>query len=269
LKPFFLSIYSGSRSQLLTLPAIPALSSPLYRNAQEITGVRQSLPQISVALQNIIDENLKAAYKSFTAGPSKFTEALQLFTTILHSLLFVIVDSKKEIAEVKELIGLCREYTLGLKLELLRKDVTDPVRQLELAAYFTHCNIQQVHLLLSLRSAMSVAYKVKNFLSASSFARRLLEFDPAKEVADQARKVVKLCEQTPENAHKINYDERNPFFICGYSFSPIYKGNTSTQCPYCSTHYLPEHKDKLCNICGIAQIGKAAGGLQLVHERVR
>ena len=269
LKPYFMNLFSASRGHLLTIPAIPALSSALYRNSNEISSIRQSLPQLSVSLQSIIDESLKSAYKSFAVGPSKFTEALQLFTSILHSLLFIIVDSKKEIAEVKELIGLCREYIVGLKLELLRKDTTDPARQLELAAYFTHCNIQQVHLLLSLRSAMSVAYKVKNFLSASSFARRLLEFDPAKEVADQARKVVKLCEQTPENAHKISYDERNPFFICGFSFTPIYKGTPSIQCPYCSAHYLPEHKDKVCNICGIAQIGKATAGIQLVHERVR
>ena len=48
----------------------------------------------------------------------------------------------------------------------------DPKRNLELAAYLTHCNLQPLHLLISLRSAMSSAVKVKNFNTAASFSRR-------------------------------------------------------------------------------------------------
>jgi coatomer protein complex subunit alpha (xenin) len=70
-------------------------------------------------------------------------------------------------------------------VELQRKEAQDPVRQAELAAYFTHCNLQQVHLMLSLRSAMNCSYKIKNYGTAASFARRLLELDPKEDVATQ------------------------------------------------------------------------------------
>lgn len=73
-------------------------------------------------------------------------------------------------------------------MELQRKDpssASDPVRQMELSAYFTHCNLEPIHLMLSLRSAMTSAYKIKNYKDAASFARRLLELDPKEDVATQ------------------------------------------------------------------------------------
>jgi hypothetical protein len=46
------------------------------------------------------------------------------------------------------------------------------VRGMELAAYFTHCNLQPVHLALSLRSAMSIFFKAKNLSTCAHFCRR-------------------------------------------------------------------------------------------------
>lgn len=37
----------------------------------------------------------------------------------------------------------------------------DAKRQIELAAYFTHCALQPAHLLLALRMAMVAAFKVR------------------------------------------------------------------------------------------------------------
>jgi len=79
--------------------------------------------------------------------------------------------------------------------------------------------------------------------------------------------VVKFAEQNSTNAVKLNYDERNPFLICCHSFTPIYKGNPTVNCPYCNAPYLPQYKDKLCQVCGIAQIGKPCSGFQLINER--
>jgi coatomer protein complex subunit alpha (xenin) len=161
-------------------------------------------------------------------------------------------------------------------MESKRKDV-DPVRQAELAAYFTHCNLQQVHLLLCLRSAMNCAYKIKNFQTAGSFARRLLELEPKNDVAEQvgcrflsafdtykARKVVRQAEENKnENSNELNYNDRNPFVVCGISFTPIYKGNPQVNCSYCQAAFLPSYKGKLCPTCQVAQIGKESAGLQL------
>lgn len=46
---------------------------------------------------------------------------------------------------------------------------------MELLAYFTCCNLQPAHLLLALRMAMASAFKGKNYITAASFAQRLLE----------------------------------------------------------------------------------------------
>ncbi len=40
------------------------------------------------------------------------------------------------------------------------------------------------------------------------------------------------CEKTPTDAHKINYDPRNPFDIDAINFVPIYKGSKFSEDPY-------------------------------------
>ncbi|XWS62736.1 hypothetical protein CRYUN_Cryun06bG0036400 [Craigia yunnanensis] len=105
-----------------------------------------------------LDEKLKAGYKATTTG--KFTEALRLFLSILHTIPLIAVESRREVDEVKELIIIAKEYVLGLQMELKRREMRDnPVRQQELAAYFTHCNLQLPHLRLALLNAMTVCYK--------------------------------------------------------------------------------------------------------------
>ena len=36
---------------------------------------------------------------------------------------------------------------------------------------------------------------------------------------------MQLCDQSPTNAFEVNYDERNPFVVCGESMVPIYRGS--------------------------------------------
>jgi len=43
---------------------------------------------------------------------------------------------------------------------------------MELAAYFTHCRLEPMHLALSLRSAMSIFFKGKNLATCAHFCRR-------------------------------------------------------------------------------------------------
>jgi Coatomer (COPI) alpha subunit C-terminus len=65
------------------------------------------------------------------------------------------------------------------------------VRVAELAAYFTHANMQPVHLALSLRSAMSIFFKLKNFNTCASFCRRLLELNPGQKVRSKGGGVLR------------------------------------------------------------------------------
>ncbi len=55
----------------------------------------------------------------------------------------------------------------------------------QMAAYFTHCSLQPVHMVLVLRTALNLFFKLRNFKTAAGFARRLLELGPKPEVAQQ------------------------------------------------------------------------------------
>ena len=85
-----------------------------------------------------------------------------------------------------------REYLLGVSIELERRRVAqeepDNVRRgLELAAYFTHCQLQPPHLQIALRSATQVFNKAGNAGSAAKFARKLLDLNPDPKVVSLVR----------------------------------------------------------------------------------
>jgi len=61
---------------------------------------------------------------------------------------------------------------------------------------------------------------------------RLLELSPGQKIADQARQVLTACEKAPNDAHRIEYDPRNPFDICSITFTPIYKGSKFAEDPF-------------------------------------
>lgn len=92
LKSHALGLFQASQLRLSTLPSLPSLAIPLLR--------APNLPRLTIGLQQLIDNRLKTAYRATTAG--KFNDALSHFTYILHALLFVVVESKKEANEVKK-----------------------------------------------------------------------------------------------------------------------------------------------------------------------
>ena len=89
------------------------------------------------------------------------------------------------------------DVNVGLKMETARKELPkatleDQKRLCEMAAYFTHCSLQPIHQILTLRTALNLFFKLKNYKTAASFARRLLEQGPRPEVAQQARKILQV-----------------------------------------------------------------------------
>ena len=85
-----------------------------------------------------------------------------------------------------------REYLLGVSIELERRRVAqeepDNVRRgLELAAYFTHCQLQPPHLQIALRSAIQVFTKAGNASTAAKFARKLLDLNPDPKIVSLVR----------------------------------------------------------------------------------
>jgi coatomer subunit alpha len=137
----------------------------------------------------------QVCYQMTTGG--KFQEAVEKLRSLLLSIPLLVVDSRQEVAEAQQLLQICRDYILGLNMELQRKDLpksslAEMKRVCEMAAYFTHCNMQPVHLILTLRTALNLFFKLKNYKTAATFAHRLLELGPRPEVAQQARKILQV-----------------------------------------------------------------------------
>lgn len=116
---------------------------------------------------------------------------------------------------------------------------------------------------------MSIFYKMKNYNTAATFCRRLLELNPPAKIAQQARQVLLACEKTPSDAVAVDYDARNPFDICTLTFKPIYRGNKYAECPFTGARFAPECKGQVCPLGGLTRIGDEGTGLVCSASQVR
>ncbi|XVE93708.1 hypothetical protein REPUB_Repub01dG0217400 [Reevesia pubescens] len=123
LKSMFLDLYTGSHSYLRAFSSAPVVSLAVERGWSESASANVRGPPALVFNFSQLDEKLKAGYKATTAG--KFTDALRLFFSILHTIPLIVVDSRREVDEVKELIIIAKEYVLGLQMELKRREMKD------------------------------------------------------------------------------------------------------------------------------------------------
>lgn len=263
-KDIFEQFFIGARTSYSALPNLDPLFGHPQRNWKE-ANIKKAHPTVYVKLNDLI-QRLQACYQLTTAG--KFPEAIAKLQSILISIPLLVVDTRQEIAEAQQLLSICREYVVGIKMETNRKGLPnatldDKKRHCEMAAYFSHCNLQPVHQILTLRTALNMFFKLKNFKTAASFARRLLELGPRPEVAQQARKILQACELNLTDEHSLEYDEHNPFSLCANTFKPIYKGKPEEKCPLCGASYQPTFKGTLCNVCEVAEVGKDVVGLRI------
>ncbi|KAL7422515.1 hypothetical protein Q5752_003163 [Cryptotrichosporon argae] len=265
LKPLFLAAYSASHVHVPANATLPPLEFHIRRNP-EMTELREVLPSKYLDFEDLKSSELAEAYRFFSRG--KFAEALAAFRVILQKLLLVVASSESEAAEVKELVTTAREYVIGLTLEterrkLVAEEPDNVTRNLELAAYFTHLDLQAGHVQLALRSAMGVFSKAGDHATAAVFARRLIDAKPTDtKVVTQARSVLAQGDRNPRDAHEIAYDHFTPFDVCPASLTPIYSGSPSVVAAYTGTRYLPEYKNTVCVVDGITQVGLPASGLR-------
>ncbi|CAI4229923.1 unnamed protein product [Auanema sp. JU1783] len=267
LEPFrnvFIARYALSRCAFEALPGSGTSFAYPLRNWQEAVG-KNGLPAISVRLSDLASR-LQQCYHLTTAG--KFAEVIVRLRKILLLAPLLVVNSKQEVAEAEQLIEICREYLVGLLLESARKDLpkTDAqgvLRNAEMAAYFTHCNLQPVHRILTLRSAANVFFKLKQMKTCASLCRRLLELGPKADLAETVRKMLAVAERDNNEAHKLQYDEHNPFDLCSRKFIPIYRGKSLCKCPFCGASYTPGCEGSVCDVCEVSEIGKDVIGLRI------
>lgn len=126
--------------------------------------MKNALPAVGLKLNDLI-QRLQLCYQLTTAG--KFEEAVEKFRSILLSVPLLVVDNKQEIAEVRgrlfrlspvragggrsdslllpkaqQLIAICREYIVGLSMEIERKKL--PKETLEQQKRI--CEVQKLRL---------------------------------------------------------------------------------------------------------------------------
>ncbi|CAF4662195.1 unnamed protein product, partial [Rotaria sp. Silwood2] len=183
-KQLFLQIYSRSRIAFTALPSLPSLYSYPLRNWREAHSPKLFYPAVGLKLEELVGR-LQIAYRLTTNG--KFQEGVEKFRSILLSVPLLVVDSRQDILESQQLIEICKEYIVGLQLSMAKKDLAkdDEKRSCELAAYFTHLQLQPIHKIMTLKLALNQAFKLKNYKTATSFAKRLLELGPTPDVAQQ------------------------------------------------------------------------------------
>ncbi|KAJ4756231.1 Coatomer subunit alpha [Rhynchospora pubera] len=265
LKPLFMDLHNGSHTYLRAFASAPVVQLAVEKGWTESASPNVRGPPALVFKFSQMDDKLKSAYRATTEG--KFPEALRQFMSILHTIPLLVVDSRREVDEVKELIDIAKEYVLGLKMEVKRREMKDdPVRQMELAAYFTNCKLQKIHMRLVLSSAMSICYSKKNKATAANFARMLLDNSPNEAMAKKARQVIQAA---AADETELNYDFRNPFVVCGATFVPIYRGQKDVSCPYCGARFVLAVEGQVCNICELAVVGADASGLLCSPTQVR
>jgi coatomer protein complex subunit alpha (xenin) len=265
LRETMIGCYLGSMLSVPGVPGSPAMNIPLLRNDASGNPGAESLPRTSLKMKHL-GAGIKNGYRFFQGG--KFNDAKNSFQDVLNKIPLVITENKNEGTEMKEMLEICREYITSIRIKSAMAEAgEDPVRSTELSAYFTHCNLQPVHLLLALRSAMGTAFKHKEFIVAAGFARRLLELPDmsSERNADlrvKATKVLQKSEQMARNEHELNYDESVSFAIDCKDFVPVVVGTPSVKCSYCGSTYGDlSMKGMVCLTCKICAVGVNTIGL--------
>jgi coatomer protein complex subunit alpha (xenin) len=265
LKANMIGSYLGSMMSVPGIPGCPSLHLPLLRNDSQGHPGEDSLPRPPLRVRELVN-GIRNGYKFFQAG--KFNDCKAAFVEVLTQIPLTVSESPSEASEMKEMVAISREYVTSIRIKAaISEAADDPVRATELSAYFTRCNLQSVHLLLALRSAMGTAFKHKNFIVAAGFARRLLELPEmsSERNADlrvKATKVLQKSEQMARNEHQLNYDESKAFKIDCQTFYPIYSGQPCVECSYCGSAYADTSMtNQLCLTCMFCTVGVQTIGL--------
>jgi len=271
LKPLFLAIYKSATIPLPLFPGSSTLESAMQRQSSDPdTKAGTDLPLLCITLQHCT-ALVNQGYQAVTEG--KFIKAKRFFQDALHAIPFLVLSSQSEFADVKALIVSCRQYVTAIRLELARKEAEkDKVRQAALAAYFTHCDLKPVHLILGLRGAVKCSYTIQNFKTTAVFCRRILELAVSSnnpKIAQivnpkQIRGVLKVCESKNTDAKPLDYSDSKHFFICCASLTPVYSAQHLSKCPYCDSGYKKEFEETVCETCKLGKIGAQASGLKVV-----
>lgn len=261
LRTRFNQVYGASKLYLPGMDELPAMKTYIRHDNDE-DNPRKFKPVVPG--YDKLEELLSLGFKKFKAN--NLEEAITTFRKVIYTITVLNVDDEDDETKCHEILRLCREYILGLSIELERRKLPslDVKRNLELAAYFTRAQLQPSHKLNALQVAMTQSFKNKNYASASYFAEELLKIsNNSGPRAEQAMKLKNKADTIANDTIEINFDPFAEFDICCGSFTPIYKGEPFIKEALVGATYKPEFKGKLCNITDITAVGVPASGLRI------
>jgi len=120
-------------------------------------------------------------YAAFTDG--KFSEVKDSADTLFALIPLCCASTREEADTVKGILAAAAQYKLAVACvqgsRAGGEGAGEAKRQVELAAYATHCTLEPNHAILVLNLALTHAFKHKNFIHAAGFARRLIELPEA------------------------------------------------------------------------------------------
>lgn len=269
LQPWLWRAYVAARAVVPGAPGAPPLLVHLRRNNEASEGdLGKVLPASALSLAYLESHVLPDAYRAVSAN--KLPEAESLFRSLLHQLVLTPATDEAEAARLAELVVECREYLIGVSIELERRELAaseaPPVaRILELAALFTHVQMQPQHQMLALRIAMMEARRVGNLAMAGHFARRLVDLQPPAKVLQVAQQIVALSDRQPRDAVPVpTYSVHEPVYVvCAGSHTLLPAGGANAvEDPLTGAKYLPEFRGSVCRVSGISEVGRLATGLR-------
>jgi len=267
LEPLFKEAYWATRSSLPGPPQAPSLKWPLL--AEGNPKSRDVVPVIRFTSKAII-EKVKEGQKLTTGA--KFADALGIFRSALQAIPLSAATDATDEKNLLDMIECAREYVNFTRLEVARKQLGPEAiqRNIEMAAYLTCCKVQsKTHQFLALQLAIGVSFKAQNFVTAASFARRVVQGswgDQGAAFVPKAKQVLAQAEKTASDAHAINFDARGTaeaLNVCQGSFTLIGASDAVALCPFCASKYLASYKGKLCETCQLSEIGANTLGIQL------
>lgn len=269
LKGLFLKIYMAGQVALPLLPHLRTLDLQI--------STTSGRPLVCNSLTTLSHE-LKDAYKLVTQA--KFSEALDHLIKIIQSILLLTVSSETEENEAKELVKICVEYISCMRLELARQETlkSSPSKAMVLGYLMSMCRLQPAHQSLTLRSAITFAYKYKNFITCSTLCKKFLELvathpqvlgADAKQTIDKHKKLLAYCQQvfTNDLALESELPEASvdiASVLCQRTFTTVPPSVPSSRCPFCQSLYHKAYKGTTCDVCKVAQIGLEALGIKLI-----
>ncbi|KAM9929166.1 hypothetical protein OXX80_009779 [Metschnikowia pulcherrima] len=260
LRKRFLEVYTSNKLYLPGVAELPAMKDYIreHNDEDDPHKFRPLIPGY-----DSLEEKLANAFKLFKTN--NLPEAINVFRDIIYTIAVLTVDDDEQEAKCDDILFLCREYILGLSIELERRalDPSDVKRNLELAAYFTRAKLQNAHRVNALQVAMSQSFKNKNYTSASYFAGELLSIISTGAKAEQAQKIRARAESISSEAYEIDFDPYAEFDICCASFTPIYKGSDVVTEALVGAKYKAEYKGQVCRITNVTSIGVPASGLRI------